>query len=268
MPTADARAPGSRTTIRSVAIPAEHGGWGLTLEPGLLGLLVAPSPAGVCLALAAMLAFTARTPARIALVDLRRGRHLARTRLAMGIASIELAVLFGLVVAAALSADGPFWMPLLVAAPLIAVEAAFEIRSRGRRLVPELAGAVGVCAVAAMIVLADGASTALAVGCSLVLAGRVVTSIPHVRGQISRLHNRGVDTTSLVVADVAALSIAAAAVAADQRLIAGTVAVAAVIVIQRLAAHHPVPRPAVLGIRQMAMGFSVVFIAALGVHLL
>ena len=35
-----------RPTLRSVAMPAEHGGWGLTLEPGILGVLLAPSLAG------------------------------------------------------------------------------------------------------------------------------------------------------------------------------------------------------------------------------
>ncbi len=74
------RAPGERSTLRSVAVPSEHGGWGLTLEPGLLGLLVAPGAAGVCLAVAAFVAFLARTPLKVVLVDRRRGRWLGRTR--------------------------------------------------------------------------------------------------------------------------------------------------------------------------------------------
>ena len=52
-----------------MALPAEHGGWGLTLEPGLLGLLMAPSAAGVCVALAALVAFLARTPLKVVVVD-------------------------------------------------------------------------------------------------------------------------------------------------------------------------------------------------------
>ncbi|VAV92581.1 Putative membrane-spanning protein, partial [hydrothermal vent metagenome] len=32
----------SRVNVRSIALPTEHGGWGFTLEPILLGLLVAP----------------------------------------------------------------------------------------------------------------------------------------------------------------------------------------------------------------------------------
>ena len=78
--TAEPSAP--RSPLRSVALPAEHGGWGLTLEPGLLGLLIAPSVAGACIAAAAMVAFLARTPLKLAAIDRRRCRDLARTRLA------------------------------------------------------------------------------------------------------------------------------------------------------------------------------------------
>ncbi|MBZ0296495.1 MAG: YwiC-like family protein [Anaerolineae bacterium] len=36
-----------RPNLRSVALPAEHGGWGFLIEPILLGLLVAFSVNGV-----------------------------------------------------------------------------------------------------------------------------------------------------------------------------------------------------------------------------
>ena len=140
----------------SVALPAEHGGWGLTAEPVLLGLLIAPSWAGLVLGAAAMTAFVARTPIKIGLGDLRRGRRLDRTRVALAIGAAELVLLGVLAATAVLLADQPFWIPLLVAAPLLVTELAYDIRSRGRRLVPELAGSIGVASVAAMIVLADG----------------------------------------------------------------------------------------------------------------
>ena len=53
-----------RAGWRSVAIPSEHGGWGLTLEPVLLGLVVAWSGAGVALGVAAFTAFLVRTRAQ------------------------------------------------------------------------------------------------------------------------------------------------------------------------------------------------------------
>ena len=56
--------PRPRAAWRSVAIPDEHGGWGLTAEPVLLGLLVAPSWPGALLGVAAFVAFLVRSPSR------------------------------------------------------------------------------------------------------------------------------------------------------------------------------------------------------------
>lgn len=257
----------SRSTVRTVVLPTEHGGWGLTAEPGLLGLLVAPSVSGLALALAALVAFLARTPLKLALVDRRRGRDLARTALARRVAALELLVLLGLVVAAVVTAESPFWVPLALATPLIAVEGWFDVRSRGRRLVPEVAGAVAVCSVAAMIVLADGGSAALAAGLWLVLAARVVTSIPHVRDRIAELHGRRTDPRVPVLADALALVLAALAAVLDHRLVAGAVAVFALVALQRLSARRPTPRAVVLGLRQTALGFGLVIVTALGVIL-
>ncbi len=255
----------SRSRVRAVALPTEHGGWGLTLEPGLLGLLVAPSAAGGCLAAAALVAFVARTPLKLALVDRRRNRSLPRTHLAQRVAAAELTVLAVLVIGAVVLADHPFWAPAIVAAPLVLVESWFDVRSRSRRLVPELAGAAGVSSVAAMIVLADGGGGRLAAGVWAVLVARLLTSIPYVRAQIGRLHGRPARRLGGVVADGLALVTAAVAVGLDRELAAGAVAIAAVVAIQRITARGPVPRPTVLGIRQMAMGFGVVVVTALGV---
>ena len=102
----------TRSLLRSVALPTEHGGWSLTLEPVLLGLIVAPSGAGFALGAAALLAFVARTPSRVALVDRWRGRRLPRTVLAERIAAAELVVLGTLVALAAATAEAAFWWPI------------------------------------------------------------------------------------------------------------------------------------------------------------
>ena len=177
----------------------------------------------------------------------------------------ELIVLAGLIVVAFAFTNGRFWVPVLVAGPLVLVQLGYEARSRGRRLVPELAGAVSVCSVAAMIVLADGRSGRLAAGIWLVLAARAVTSIPHVREMIARLHSRPIRPMISRVADGAAISGVAAAALTDHGLVAGGLAVAVVVSIQRLTTHRPVPRPAILGMRQMAMGLAVVVATAAGV---
>lgn len=266
--TASGRHGRARPGWRSVTIPTEHGGWGLTLEPGLLGLLVAPSMTSLWLALAAMVAFTARTPLKIVAIDLRRNRVLQRTRLAAAIGLAELAVLAVLVTAAINTASHPFWWPLVVAAPLVALEGAYEIRSRGRRLAPELAGAIGICAVAAMAVVADGGSTALAAGIWLILAGRAVTSVPWVRGQIARIHGHSPDHRMLALGDTVTVGFGVVAVLLEPALLPGALALPVVIAIQRSTAMGEPVRPAVQGIIQMFMGFGVVAATAIGVALL
>jgi hypothetical protein len=255
-----------RSVLRSVAVPSEHGGWGLTLEPALLGLLIAPTVAGAFLAVAAMLAFLARTPLKVVLVDRRRGRHLERTTVAGVVFAVELTVTAALVVGAVVLADGAFWVPALVAAPLVVLELWFDMRSRSRRTIPEVAGSVGICAVAAMIVLADGEGARLAAAVWVVLAARAVTAIPFVRAQIARLHNRPVAPAALLATDAAALAAAAIAVVVEPSVVGGAVAVLAIVVIQRLTARGPVPRPAVLGVRQLALGLAVVAATAVGVQ--
>ena len=132
-----------RPLWRQVAVPSEHGGWGLTLEPVLLGLLVAWSWAGLALGVAAFAAFMARTPLKLVAVDRRRDRSLDRTRLAAIVAATEVVLVLALA-AFAFSAAGPAWLiPVLIAAPLVAVEWWFDVRSRGRRLLPELAALHG-----------------------------------------------------------------------------------------------------------------------------
>ena len=257
-----------RSTLRTVALPSEHGGWGLTLEPVLLGLLVAHSVSALCIGLAAVLAFLARTPLKLAVVDARRGRTLERTRMARKVAAAELAVLAVLVVIAFLTATPGFWWPIFGIAPLLLVELSYDIRSRSRRLIPELAGAVGIAGVAAMMALAGGLDTAVALGLWAVLAGRAIAAIPTIRSQVLKLHGRPTNDVLPVVADLVALALVAATAIAEPALIAGAVAVAVAIVAQRaLIAWAPTERAVVLGIRQTVMGLAVVIATAIGVAL-
>ena len=244
-------------------MPSEHGGWGLTAEPALAGLIVAPSRAGACIALAALVAFGARTPLKGVAVALRRHRTLPRTRLAARVAALEVTALIVLVVVAVQSAESPFWIVAALAAPLIALEAWFEVRSRGRRLVPELAGSIAVAVVSAMIVLAGGQPLRLALAMWLVLAARCVTSIPWVRAQVARLH-RDPTAAASPTFDLASAALGVLAIAIDRRLLLGAGAVAMVIAVQHLWGRRASPRPAVIGIRQMLLGVGVAIAAALG----
>ena len=258
-------------------MPAEHGGWGLTLEPGLLGLLVAPSAAGLLLAAAALLAFLARTPLRLLLIGRRRAgqaeaprnaTRAERQRLATRVAILELA---GLIVAGGLAlvlapATG-WWLPGLLAAPLFATALWYDRGARSRHLVPEVVGSLAVACVAAMVARAGGASWTLAIGLWVILGARICSSIPHVRAQILRLHGHASPPMLTVAGDAAALLAAGIAVGLDGSLLFGALAIAALVVVQRITLARA-PRPAkILGVRQMIMGFSVVVATAIGTWL-
>ena len=208
-----------RPAWRAVALPSEHGGWGLTLEPVLLGLLVARSVAGVALGVGALFAFLVRTPLKLALVDGRRHRWLDRTKLAVQIGAGELFVIVAMAIVAMWFAGWSWLIPVLVAAPLVGVELWFDVRSRGRRLVPELCGAVGIGSVAAAIVVASGARAALAAAVWLVLAGRAIASIPFVRVQITRLRHGRASARESDWAQLVGLLVGATAVVVDHRLL-------------------------------------------------
>jgi len=255
-----------RSSWRGVSIPTEHGGWGLTAEPVLLGLIVAFSWSGLLIGLAALLAFLARTPLKLIAVDHRRGRWLERDRRARSVAVVEvtLLVVFGVV---ALVATGPGWLvPVALALPLVAVEFWYDVRSRSRRLVPELCGAAGVSATAAAIIVAGDGSAALAAAAWLVLSGRVLASIPFVRTQIQRLRHGDVSRRSADRMQVGGAAVAAVAVALDRSLVLGSGAVAVLAVVQMVWMRRtPVPPATTIGIRQMVVGFAVVATTAVGV---
>lgn len=255
-----------RAGWRAVAMPSEHGGWGLTLEPVLLGLLVAWSGAGVALGIAAFSAFLLRTPAKLVAVDVRRGRWLDRSGLALRIAIVELLVL-GSAVASAVALAGWSWLaPLVVAGPLVAVELSFDIRSRGRRLLPELCGAVGIGASAAAIIIADGGAATLAIGCWLVLAARSLGAIPFVRSQIVQARRGMLETRSSDLAQLVAVGLATTAAVLDRAVLLGALGVAALAGLQLWWVRRAPPAVKVLGMRQMALGLSLVVVTALGVR--
>jgi hypothetical protein len=255
-----------RAPWKAVAIPSEHGGWGLTLEPVLLGLLVAPSIAGALLGLAAFLAFLVRTPLKLVLVDIHRDRWLSRTRLAATIATAEGAAIVALAVIATALAGWSFWISVAIAAPLVAIELWFDARSRGRRLAPELCGTIGVCSIVAAIVLAAGEPAALAAALWVVLAARAIGAISFVRMQIVRLRRGDTDRTATDLAQAAAVAVGTIAVILDTSTWVGFLGLVAMSVLHVVQLRRP-PVPAkTLGLRQMALGLALVVATAIGVN--
>src|SRR5215471_19093390 len=93
--------------IKTIALPAEHGGWGLLFEPIAVGLLLAPSVAGFYLALSAVGFFLARHP--LTLVVMSRRRPSPRSVLAKRFAAIYVVIGAASLIAALAFTQHPFY---------------------------------------------------------------------------------------------------------------------------------------------------------------
>jgi hypothetical protein len=238
-------------------------------EPVVLGLVLAPSAAGVCLALAALLGLLARHPLRLWLLDLRKGVRHPRTALAerffvgyAGLAALLLALAFA-------QAAPPFWPALAAAAPLGVVALVFDARGRSREALPELSGAVVLGASATAIALAGGATAAVAWGAWALLALRATTSVLYVRARIRLDRGLPARPGTVVAGHAAAL---AACVGLAQYTWAPSIAAAAFLVLLARAAwglsplRHPV-RPKVLGFQELGYGLLTLALLVVGYRL-
>jgi hypothetical protein len=146
----------ARLSWRSVALPAEHGGWAWLFGPILLGFLAVPSAVGFFLALIDIVAYLARTPVKIIWKDNRRGRRYARTAAAYKVLFLyAMIALFGLTVVLILGGLLPL-VPLFLVMPVAAIVLYYDLLGDGRELLPELLAPVALSAVVAAMALAHG----------------------------------------------------------------------------------------------------------------
>lgn len=255
---------GVRVPLKTIALPNEHGGWGFTLEPILLGMLIAPSWAGLGLGVFALAAFFTRHPLKLWLADVRKGRSFPRTPVARNVALLYASLGLAGLLLTTLMAQGLFWLPLVLVLPLMGLQLWFDARNQGRNLLPEIAGAVAMGAVAAGIALAAGMSTPIAFGLWLVLATRSLAAIYYARAQVRRA--RGEPVRVSAVYWVATLATAGLALGAWLDL-APWLSVAALATLLPLSLYtfRKPPQPAkVVGWMQMALGLLVVLATVLG----
>jgi hypothetical protein len=258
-----------RRGLRAVALPVEHGGWGFLLEPIVLGLIVAPSAAGAALAGAALLGFLARHPLKLALADRARGGQTWRTLLAERCAAAYGLLAVALLVAAWPLAARPFWPLLAAAAPLGLVQLAYDVRLKGRHVVPETAGALALTAIAPAIARAAAWDGSDALLLWAVLALRALSAILYVRARLRLDRGLPADLRQTVAGHVAALA-AVLALALLGR--APWLAALAFAILLARAAHGLSPgrgrlRPQTLGFRELGFGALTTALLALGYSL-
>jgi hypothetical protein len=247
----------ARPSLRPLALPTEHGGWGFLFEPIAVGLAVAPSWGGVLLALAFCFGFLTRQPLKLALQDLLRQKSYPRTRwcwiLAFGyglggFAALLLAVLVSGWIAV---------VPIAMVVPLGLTQIIFDARNRSRVLLPELGGAVAMSSSAAAIAIAGGFRLLPAIAVSGILIARAIPAILHVRTLIQRKHGRSRSGWPSIAAHAVAL---AAVSLYGEPLITGIFALLFARAIWGLS--RPVPAAKTIGWTEIAWGVATVMMVA------
>jgi len=236
-----------RISIRPLAIQNEHGGWGFLFEPIVLALLAAPSAAGALVGVAAIGAFLARHPLKLAASDWLRHKRYPRTAACERIAAAYAAVALASLAVAIFLGNPQLLGPLLIAAPFGFVQFAYDARNRGRAALPELVGSVAMGAVAASIALASSKSLPFAAALWAITLCRSIPAIVYVRALLGR--GRGAYVTHL-----AAIIIAVALWRLKVAPFVAIVAFAALLVRAIVGLHRERPAAKTIGITELIYG--------------
>ena len=162
-------------------LPAEHGTWFMLAFPALLGLLLRPSWAGLCLDLAALAVFFARPPLRRVATGPRDPAQ-RRALALLGALALGLA-------AGALALGGPrFLMPVVLSAPLVLIALRADFSRAVRSLPVELTAQAAFGALAPALVLAGGGPLRQGAVAWLLAALVGGANLAHVRRFLGRVH--------------------------------------------------------------------------------
>lgn len=254
--------------VRAVALPPEHGGWALIIEPIALGLLVAPSIVGLLIGLTSLACFLARHPIRVAIGDRRKKLSLRRTSLAdrFALFYVSLAVVF-FTMAVVWSADREFFLPLVAAVPLVLIQLSYDALGHSRKLIPELVGALAVGSISTAIALADRWSGPTAVALWVIIACRHVPTIAYLRVLLSRRRQKQRTSVTGAVIVVQLLAVIAVAVLVSFKIAQALTIVPFVILLVRAVIGlfmKTTPPPKKLGISEIVFGAFTVLTVAVG----
>jgi hypothetical protein len=162
-------------------LPAEHGSWFMLGFPLVLGLLLQPSLAALCLGLAGLSFFLSR-PVLRRVLNGQKDPAQRRALLLLG----GLAALFGL--AAWLLSDSRFLIPLACTSPLVLLALRADLERAVRSLLVELAAQGAFAGLAAAMLVASGGTqvAALRVWWFVTLVGSA--NLAHVRRLLGQAH--------------------------------------------------------------------------------
>lgn len=254
-----------KVNVRSVALPAEHGGWGFIIEPLILGLLLAPSWAGLLLTVAFMALFLLHQPLKITVKDRLKGRVTERTQLAQRFVLIYggVALIFG-VLALLVATDYRFLLPLALGAPLVIIQNIYDARNQSRSLTAELSGALALATTAPALLILGNWALLDAFMVWWILASRTVTSIYYVRSKLRIEREKPAQVPLTYGLHIGAMVIMALLALLD--LVPWMAFIAMVILSMRamLTLTREEVKPKVVGFRELGLGLVTVVLIALG----
>ena len=253
-----ASSPSTPVSLKTVALPVEHGGWGMLAEPLVMGLVLAPTLAGVGLTVAAIGAFLVRHPLKLALSDWRRGTRYPRTVLATRVSAVYATCALSGLALALWRAPAIAWWPVAAAAPLGLLQLWYDARLQGRQLLPELLGGIALGASASALLLAGGWGMAPALAVWALLAGKAATSVLYIRARLRLDRDQPASRWPGLLAHAAALALAVTLATVDWAPWLGVVAFAVLFVraAHGLSPGHRRVRPQVVGFTELAYGMA------------
>lgn len=253
-----------RSTLRTVAVPAEHGAWGFLLEPALLALLLAPTWPGLSLALAALALVLAQHPLTLYFKDRSRGVRAPRTVMAQQVALAYLAGALLLASPLLLNFTPEMLLWISIGSLLALIQLQRTLMGQHRTLLAELAGGVALGALAPlMLSLADWPLLQCA-ALWAALASRTVTSILYIRVRLRQSRQQAAEAGWMWTAHgLAFLLIAGLAYA---QALPWTALLALLLLLARAiyGLREQSVRAQVLGIREMIFGVVVVLLVVSG----
>lgn len=256
MTSALAEHPRQRIALRPLALPAEHGGWGLLLEPIVLALLVAPSVGGLLISVGTLAVFLIRHPLRLAAHDWLHRRY-PRTAVCEATVAAYAAVACLVFAGAWRVASARPLLALASAIPFALANLIYDLRKRSRTLVAELAGAIAPTAAAAAIALAGGRSGTIAFALTLLAITRSVPAVLYVRSTL-----RSESRMAMLLAHVVAIAVAVSLWSAGAAPLLAIVAM--LLLFARALPKVPDLRPRTIGFREIGWGAAFVALIALG----
>jgi hypothetical protein len=258
-----------KVKLRGIAVPTEHGAWGMVFEPIVAALAVSFSLGGLAAAVAFVGAFLMRQPLRVLMAERAAGR-----RLPQGGPARRYFAIYGLIfavgaVAAVLTTPLSCFWPLLLAGPLAAIQIYYDSVRQSRKLAPELAGAVAISSSAAVIAMAGGWGVPQASVLWLVMIARSVPSIFYVRERLLLEKGKPFVYYPPVLLSAAAVVVVAAAayMAYAPWLAAGIIAVLLIRAAIGLSRFSTRRKAMQIGIFEVVFGALVVLAVVLGYRL-